>query len=94
VAVGRRQVRLQIAHVIRDLVVRHRCLLRRPTAAPQAAPQACQDNVPHLLAGVVYTGLTTGKAREAGVSGPAVHMANSHHLDLSSGIVVAILEDW
>src|SRR5919202_1977095 len=67
VAVGRRQVRLQIAHVIRDLVVRHRCLLRRPTAAPQA----CQDNVPHLLAGVLYTVLMTGKAREAGLSGSA-----------------------
>jgi hypothetical protein len=79
---------LQIAHVIRDLVVRHRCLLRRPTAAPQA----CQDNLPHLLAGVLYTGLTTGKAREVGLSGSAVHVANSHHLDLSSGIVVAILE--
>jgi hypothetical protein len=48
--------------------------------------------VPHLLAGVVYTELTTGKAHEAGLNSAAVHMANSHHLHLSSGIVVAILE--
>jgi hypothetical protein len=84
VAVGRRQVRLQIAHVIRDLVVRHRYLLRRPIAAPKAR----QDNLPHFLAGELYTVLTTGEVRETGLSGPSVHMVNIHHLYLSTGIVV------
>jgi hypothetical protein len=84
VAVGRRQVRLQIAHVILNLVVRHWYLRRRP----MAGPKACQDNVPHLLAGALYTGVTTGEVREAGLGGPFAHMATSHHLDVSTGIVV------
>jgi hypothetical protein len=53
-----------------------------------AAPKACQGNVPHLLAGAVYTGLTTGKVREAGLGGPVAPMATGHHLDVSTGIVV------
>ena len=53
------------------------------------ASKACQDNLPHLLAGVLYTELTTGEVREAGLGGPFAHMAHVHQLYLSTSIVVA-----